>query len=310
MKRRNLLKAAAVGSLATAIASPAIAQSAPEISYSNTSNKDTHDSLHVKAVPGGESPDETAAEFKRYLEKHGFAAGKSAPLVTGDQFNGGLQYTGAGISDHPETDPSAPRPAQYVVQQVARVEDIAKKASSGTLPIFAMIGPEIISEVSAASSLELILKFLTVEIGLDAARLRVTGTDRAEHFFPIFAKYGVGHSQIRLRSWEEAKQDGGGSGYFAPKGHPRGPAYDSFSIECILSDGTDLEIAEFLFGGGKRVTVGVIGVERVTMARNDRVMSWDAELPAFKKAVEEDAQRNHLPLPSGYYAILGLPPAG
>jgi len=252
------------------------------------------------------TPDDTAARFKRCLETNGYSAAPSAPLVTGHEYNGGLQYTGAGISAQPEVNGSAPRVKQYVSQQVARMEDMAKKNSPGTLPIFSMIGPELASRADEDACAAVILNFLVTEMALAPASLRVTTTDRAKHFFPILAQYGITESQIRLRPWDEAKRDGGGSGHFAPKGHPRGPAFDSFSIECMLSDGTDLEIAEFLFGGATRVTVGVIGVERVTMARNDRTMAWNDRLAAFKIAVEADAKRQNLPLPPGYYEVLGI----
>ncbi|MEY4820965.1 MAG: hypothetical protein RLY72_617, partial [Planctomycetota bacterium] len=91
------------------------------------------------------TPDDTAARFKRCLETNGYSAAPSAPLVTGHEYNGGLQYTGAGISAQPEVNGSAPRVKQYVSQQVARMEDMAKKNSPGTLPIFSMIGPELAS---------------------------------------------------------------------------------------------------------------------------------------------------------------------
>ena len=51
----------------------------------------------------------------------------------------------------------------------------------------------------------------------------------------------------------------------------------------------------------------MLGVERVTMARNDRVTVWNNALPAFKTAVEADAKRQNLPLALGDYAMLGLP---
>ena len=39
-------------------------------------------------------------------------------------------------------------------------------------------------------------------------------------------------------------------------------------------------------------------------------MSWDDGAKAFKQAVEAEAQRTGKPLPSGYFAILGLPNPG
>ena len=142
-------------------------------------------------------------------------------------------------------------------------------------------------------------------MGLDPDRLRATTTEHFSSFFPQLARYGITDKQITLRPWEEAVKDGSGSGFFAPSGHPGNPAHSSFSIEYMLSDGTALEIAEILHGDGSKATAGGIGVERVSMARNDQVTTWEASLPPFKIAVEEAAAASGAALPVGYFSLLG-----
>ena len=245
------------------------------------------------------SVDGTKAELTNYLSIKGYTPAKPSSLVTGHSFNGGLLY---------DEDPASLITSKhYVIQSAARIEDIAKKNNPGTLPLFTLLAFDSGSIIKTTETTELILTYLISVSGLDATRLRVTTTEQARGFFSLFAKYGVNESQIRIRPLDQAKNEGTGSGYFAPKDHPREPSFHSFSFEYILSDGTDLEIAEIGFSNKNTMVSGGFGLERLTMARNDKPMYWDESLPAFKQQVEKDAMTSKLPLPSGYYEILGLP---
>ena len=142
-------------------------------------------------------------------------------------------------------------------------------------------------------------------------RLRATTTKLAEHLFPTLAELGIDAGRIRLQPIEKAKREGAGSGYFAPVGHPHQPAYASLSIECVMADGSELEVAEISAEpDGPHSVRGAIGLDRVVMARSDRPITWSERLPVFKDAVEQDARRRSVPLPVGYYEMLGLPPPG
>ncbi|MCX6977342.1 MAG: hypothetical protein NTX04_05235, partial [Verrucomicrobia bacterium] len=83
-------------------------------------------------------------------------------------------------------------------------------------------------------------------------------------------------------------------------------AFESISLEYLLTGGKEIEMGEILYRPGMRPLGGGLGIERVTMARNDRAMMWSEGLGAFKAAVEADAKRQGRPLPPGYYQILGL----
>ena len=238
---------------------------------------------------------ETQAEFEGYLQQKGLTESPAQPLISGIEFNGGLRY---------DDDPSTLTTASYMKQIAARSEDVKKKDNPGTLPIFTIMGVSTTTPEQAVVATDLIMTYLTGTVGLDMDRLRVTTTDHSAQFFPQLDKYGISTEQITLRPWDEAVADGSGSGFFAPAGHPGSPAVPSFSIEYMLSDGTALEIAEIPYGDGTVPTAGGIGVERVSMARNDRVTTWGDSLPAFKTAIEDSVAATGAARPAGYYKIL------
>ena len=237
----------------------------------------------------------TADEFILYLHKLGYRSVAALPLVTGHPFNGGLQY---------DDDAGIPKPLHYVVQPASRIDDVSHRSKPGALPLFHVIACSKARE-EVGASLDLTLAYLINGVGLDRQRLRLTSTEKARQLFPVLARYGVKESQIRFVDWQEARLKGEGSGYFEPKGHPRSPSFDTVSIEYIFPDGSELEIAEI--GILAPLANFAVGVERVTMARQNKLMRWDDSLPGFQRAVEQDARRQGRALPAGYYDILGLP---
>lgn len=238
--------------------------------------------------------------FEQFLAQRGYTAVPAAPLITGADFNGGLRY---------DDDASSNAPTSYVVQQAARVEDVAKRSTPGTLPLFTIVALDTSTPELADGTTTMVLEYLKDTVGLDPTRLRVTTTDRSSRFFPLLERFGVGRSQIRLRSWDEAVKDGSGSGYFAPPGHPGAPAAPSFSLEYVMPDGSELEIAEISHGTGAERTSGGIGVERVAMARNGAATNWAAALSAFDDAVRAESERTGAAVPPGVAAITGAAPA-
>ena len=240
----------------------------------------------------------------RYFSDLGYSQVKPRPIISDAEFNGGLNYDEDGMG-------AGATRSIFVVQPCARVEDALAPNKPGTLPLFTVLGfcP---AEASAKQRRTRdLLTFMTVTVGLDSKRLRITTTDLARPLFPEFNSFGIGFEQIRVQSLEKAKADGSGSGWFEPKGHPNRPAYSSYSIEYLMSNGTEIEIAEVAVepvaphNGG-----GAIGLERVTMARNDRLMTSEHVMPKFKQGIEAEAGRLGKPLPRGYYAIPGLEQPG
>jgi len=250
----------------------------------------------------GSTVEDTTAEVVRWFGAKGFVPVAAAPLISGHSFNGGLNFDDH-LAEHGE--------AQYVVQPCSRVEDVRKKDVPGTLPLFTIFGFDFAERTPKAERLKHVVGFLTGPAGLDPGRLRATTTKLAEHLFPTLAELGIDAGRIRLQPIEKAKREGAGSGYFAPVGHPHQPAYASLSIECVMADGSELEVAEISAEpDGPHSVRGAIGLDRVVMARSDRPITWSERLPVFKDAVEQDARRRGVPLPVGYYEMLGLPPPG
>lgn len=240
---------------------------------------------------------QTQATLTDFLNQQGYSPTAAASLITGIDYNGGLRFDDGTLSD----------PSTYVVQPAARVHDVTEKSKPGILPIFTILALTTPNPAQAPKTLDLYLHALTSVVGLDPSRLRVTTTSLAAPFYSALAAHGIQSDQIRLRNLSEAKQSGTGSGYFAPVGHPSGQGFPTFSVEHVLPDGTEIEIGEYGFdSGNSNIGTGFgVGLERVTMARNDLVTSWGDSLTDFKTAVMDDAAKNGMPLPSGYTIIMG-----
>ena len=236
---------------------------------------------------------QTRDELIHYFRGHGYSSIKPLPLVTGVDFNGGLQF---------DDDSSRIGPKNYVVQASARVDDVNEKNKPGTLPLFHMIALRPAGGIEPNHSIDLSLKFLVDQLKLAPSRLRVTGTTHLLAHFPLLQKYGIQKSQIRFVDFKEARIAGQGSGYFEPKGHPRSPSLETYSIEYVLPGGQELELAEIGLDG---IGLG-LGIERLTMARHNQLLIWKQGLISFKDAVQASAQRQDLPLPRGYFEILGI----
>ena len=242
------------------------------------------------------------ATFQQFLDQRGYTAVPAASMITSADFNGGLRF---------DDDTSRYAPKSYVVQQAARVEDAAKQSTPGTLPLFTIVGLETTTPELANEAATAVLEYLTSTVGLDPTRLRSTTTELSSAFFPLLARFGIGESQLRLRPVDEARQQGSGSGWFAPAGHPGGPAAPSFSIEYVMPDSSELEIAEITHGAGAGTdsagsrTSGGIGAERVAMARSGAATNWADALPTFTEAIRSESERTGVALPAGFATIAG-----
>jgi hypothetical protein len=234
--------------------------------------------------------EETKQQAIRFMNHNGFHSTPAAPLISGLQFNGSLNYDDH-IADKTHD--------LWVLQRCARVEDALTKGKAGTLPMFTILSLSTARGGSKERGASNIWNYLVNIVGLDPKKLRITTTEFARPLFAFFARYGVEESQIRLRSVDEARQQGNGSGYFEPKGHPHGPSFPTYSIEFVMPDGQELEIAEI----DLEQRVAGFGVERVAMARNERLISWNESLPAFEAAINEEVERRGKNIPAGYYTI-------
>ena len=244
-----------------------------------------------------------AADLAQHLQQRGYRQTAALPLVTGHPFNGGLQY---------DDELNGSVAGRFVIQPAARVEDFRHKDTAGVLPLFHIINFDQSPASNGVVPLDQTFDFLIRDLGLEPGRMRFTGTERALPLLPLLARHGVAESQLRLVDWDQARALGTGSGYFEPKGHPRSPSFNTLSLEYLLPDGSELEIGELTLTDDRAAAVrsAGFGLERLSMARGARPISWQQTLPGFRRAVELDARQQGLPLPEGYYEILGLPTPG
>lgn len=237
---------------------------------------------------------ETANDLIKFFQGYGYKLVQSGPLVTGYEFNGGLEF---------DDNLSMIGVNEFCIQPASRVEDVSEKSRPGTLPLFHILSLGSPGGSRSSPSIDLVLNLLLSRIGLAHDRLKITGTDNVLADLPWLKRYGIQQSQIRFVDLNEARIAGKGSGYFEPKGHPRSPSLETYSIEYVLPDGQEIEIAEI----GLNTDWGFgIGVERLTMARHDQALTWDQALRSFRTSVQSSADRQNLPLPEGYYKILEL----
>lgn len=256
------------------------------------------------ATPAGTNVEDVTKLAVEYFKSKGYAAQAPKPLITGADHNGGLTYDEDGFG-------SGSTHSLFVIQPCARIEDVQDQHKPGTLPVFTMFALYPADAVTAQRRTSDLLEFLTAVASLDPKRLRVTTTELAKPLFADFESHGISHGQIRLRPLSEAQTDGAGSGWFAPKGHPNAPAFATYSVEFAMADGTEIEIAECSVEFVPPHNGGAgIGLERLTMAMNDKLMSWDDSVKSFKQAAEAEALLSGKPLPGGYYTMLGLPQPG
>lgn len=218
------------------------------------------------------------------------------PLVTNEAFNGGLRY---------DDDMRGVAGATFRVQHCSRVEDLRGKGKRGVLPFFTMFAasapaaakPEFFSDVFA---------FLIDRQHLDPKKMTVTTTRLAKAHFPLFKQWGIPERQMRQREVEEAQSRGDGSGFFAPKGHPRCPGFPSFSIQYQFPDGGEIEIAEVIFPGQKsedpQAGVG-IGLERLAMAKGLEAPTWAEALQKMHAHIVREIKERGGDVPQGYKSL-------
>ncbi len=256
------------------------------------------------------SVEDTKKDADHYWRQQGYTKIAAASLISGIDYNDGINYDDS-IQDYD------PDQAQFLFQPNSRVEDIVNKHKPGTLPLFTILGFSWPLDSDFTGPTILVFDYLINHLKIDPSKLKITTTVLAEGLFPLFDSYGVSLSKIRLRSLEEAKDAGDGSGWFSPKDHPAAPAIPTYSIEYVLTHKQkkgdvaattyEIELAEIGLKNDQGFAGG-IGLERLTMARNNRAMYWDDHLPICKHAMLVAAQHEQKQLPLGYYKILGLQP--
>ncbi len=235
---------------------------------------------------------------------------KSVPpldLITGDAFNGGLRFD---ESDSVSSDGPTIR-----LQTAARVEDIPERDRAGVLATFDIIGLSH-PEPEDDTILPAVLRFLIDERGLDPAKMLMVST---EEFRPHLDDLdGFDASRFLERPFAEARTMGDGSGYFAPSGHPAGPAIASVGLyypvpgtepdgDPIYPPPDHIEIAEIgIARDAAGHTAAGLGLQRLAMAEGNPVPDFDETRLNLLRLLEDESERTGKPLPDGYTQFASL----
>ena len=115
------------------------------------------------ATPSGASVEDTKALAISYFSSRGYEAAVPKPIITGADYNGGLNYDEDGFG-------TGSKRSLYVVQPCARVEDAKARGKAGTLPVFTLFAICPAETETAQRRTSDLLEFLTAGAGLDPKR--------------------------------------------------------------------------------------------------------------------------------------------
>lgn len=245
----------------------------------------------------------------------GYQAVRREDLITGHLFNGGVRYDEN--REFSETSGGEPQ-KWFVIQDCARVEDVARRGEFGVLAYF-HIGAFVENAPAARGDvLKRALDFLIGSAGLDPERIVLVATELGKPFLEHSQSYGIHEEQIVIRSLEEARKSGDGSGYFNPKGHPHVPKQHTISVHYVppgVSVSANpsyplpdlIEIGEFGFNESEEPgELFGFGVERLQMAAGYSAGDFISSRDELLLKLREEADQRKLPLPSAYKEFSSL----
>ncbi|MDA7947524.1 MAG: twin-arginine translocation signal domain-containing protein [Hyphomicrobiaceae bacterium] len=254
-----------------------------------------------------------AKSFAEYLSDLGYELIPPANLITGHSFNGGVSYDeghdyhGGGASGEPSK--------WFVLQDCARLDDIAKRNEFGVLAYFHILGCTNNAPAHRGEVLEQIVKYLVGPAGLKPERFVLVATERGDGFLEQLEPFGFKRDQVVLRKLDDARTAGDGSGYFKPDGHPMGQEFHTLSFH-YAPEGKDLpsgrtyplpgylEIGEFLFEPQHKAAKDHesfgLGAERLVMAQGKLAGDFNSSRERLLAKLRDDTKRNGLKLPNAY----------
>jgi len=251
------------------------------------------------------------AEPVAYFEAQGYVLLDPHPLIADYGFNGGVRFDEAPA---PQGDGKTIR-----LQPCARIEDLARRGEPGVLPYFHILAYRNPAPAYPGEMTAQVLDFLVNGSGLDPHRMVVVSTELVDPLRPVFMDYGIGPSQIVQRAREAAEEEGDGSGYFSPPGHPHAPEMATASIHYPHGEPPPqppttypvegyIELAEVSLPGTKDdpVEEGGLGIERVAMAGDGVIDTYEEALVYLVAALEDEAEARDVPLPEGYHTFKTL----
>lgn len=261
------------------------------------------------AIAARRSLDEIRESAVAFFQGRGHLPVPSLPMITGDDFNGGLRFDAFRREAPPE--PWA------AIQTAARIDDIAERDRPGVLAGFTVVNVGFPMTADSGATLDVALDFLVEERGLNPERMVFVSTAVSKPMIERFEPLRAG--TFIERDIDEAKAAGDGSGYFAPPGHPYGPTLYTVGIYYPFGDAVAaastypldgyIEIAEITVppaDAPRRRQGGSIGLERLAMAEGKPVPDYDESRLDLLRMIEEEAEREGKPLPPGVTAFASL----
>ncbi|MEM7463309.1 MAG: hypothetical protein AAF362_11600 [Pseudomonadota bacterium] len=234
---------------------------------------------------------EGAPNLQSQFEKLGLTKAEPMPIVVqGSDFNGGLLYDES-YSDMPK--------GSYLLQPCARIGDVEKKGRTGVLPMFHIARLDWPDGTSIEQGIANSLALLKDGLGLDTENVVLVGTPVLEQYRSIFDSAGIGNRQIIIRSEQEAKAAGNGSGVFR---HPDDDAIEfvTAGIYLWLRDSPPasvnayplsddwLEIGEISLDPSFPLGAG-FGIERLLLAQGSELPDWEIQKQQLLEMIDSDS---------------------
>lgn len=226
------------------------------------------------------------------LRARGFTELGRKPITTGNlDHHGGLRV---------DADMTMLSPATFVIQPVARIDDISERGRTDLLPWFHVVGCQAPNDADVLNQAEIALSILVNDFGLDPGRLAFASVPAVEVMRGSFESVGFDFdAKVHIRDDDAARKARDSSGYFYPV--PEDPEFfvRTLGIYYRLTDEGEnrlsaypptaewTEIAEFTIDG---VNPGcfAFGLERLALAARGFYTSWDQRVPELIDLIETD----------------------
>ncbi|MEM8743412.1 MAG: hypothetical protein AAGF14_02120 [Pseudomonadota bacterium] len=255
----------------------------------------------------------SAEVLTSHLSEMGYQGFPQASLITPHRFNGGVAFDY--VHDYHAGSANGEPEKWFVLQDCARVEDIAKKDEPGVLAYFHVLAFKNNAPAYPGELLDQSLEFLIRKNGFSPERLLLVSTEEFRPFLKHLAPFGLDKGQVVFRQLSEAREAGDGSGFFSPKGYPDSPKILTASFHYI-PEGSPVpetasyppagyfEIGEYAFkdeqAPNSKAEVALFGVERLAMAQGKSAGDFESSRKRLLEKLKDEAKRTGVELPRAY----------
>ncbi|MEM6583187.1 MAG: hypothetical protein AAF699_18055 [Pseudomonadota bacterium] len=261
----------------------------------------------------------TAETLTSFLTGNGYQGFPQADLITSHSFNGSVAFDY--VHDYHANSPTGEPEKWFVLQDCARVEDIAKKDKPGVLAYFHVLAFKNNAPAYPGELLDQSLEFLIRQVGFKPSRLLLVSTEKFRPFLKQLEPFDIAEEQVVFRKLSDARKAGDGSGFFSPKGYPETPKILTASFHYMpegqpmpktssYPPGGYFEIGEYAFkdeqAPSSKAEVALFGVERMAMAQGKTAGDFSSSRKRLLARLEEEAERRDIALPKAYHDFSAL----